>query len=86
MFAEIHARTGDAVCCAGMLVDATLCAAHARLSERREWVHNEKRLVQRAGLDPVEPLVARPGGTPAELAVTVAAVGDVLGLAPVRPR
>jgi hypothetical protein len=25
MFAEIHARTGDAVCCAGMLVDATLC-------------------------------------------------------------
>jgi hypothetical protein len=86
MFAEIHARTGDAVCCAGMLVDATLCAADARLSERREWVHNEKRLVQRAGLDPVQPLVARPSGTPAELAVTVAAAGDVLGLAPVRPR
>jgi predicted nucleotidyltransferase len=86
MFAETHARAGDAVCCAGMLVHAALCAAHARLSARGEWVRNEKRLVRRAGLDAVQPLIARPGGTRGELAVTVAAVGDVLGLGPMRPR
>ena len=51
MFAEIHARAPDAVCCAGMLVQAVLCAGHARLAARREWVLNEKGLVHRAGLE-----------------------------------
>jgi predicted nucleotidyltransferase len=37
-FAASHARAGDAVCCAGMLADAALCADHARLAARREWV------------------------------------------------
>jgi hypothetical protein len=69
-----------------MLVDAALCVAHARLTARGEWAHNEKRLIARAGLDAVQPLIARPGRTPAELAVTVAAVGDVLELDPIRPR
>jgi hypothetical protein len=86
MFADTHARAGDTVCCAGMLVDAALCAAHARLTARSEWARNEKRLIARAGLDAVQPLIARPGGTPAELAVTVAAVADALGLDPMRPR
>jgi hypothetical protein len=86
LFADTHARAGDTVCCAGMLADAALCAAHARLTARREWARNEKRLIARAGLDTVQPLIARPGGTPAELAVTVAAVADALGLDPIRPR
>jgi predicted nucleotidyltransferase len=80
MFAGTHARAGDAVCCAGTLVDATLCAAHARLTARREWARNEKRLVERAGLDPVQPLLARPGGTPGELRATVESVSAVLGI------
>jgi hypothetical protein len=86
MFAGTHARAGDAACCAGMLVDATLCAAHARLCARREWARNEKRLVTRAGLDAVQPLLARTGATPDELEVTVAAVAGVLRIVPLTAR
>jgi len=86
MFAGTHARAGDAACCAGMLVDATLCAAHARLCARREWARNEKRLVARAELDAVQPLLARTGATPGELETTVAAVAGVLGIAPLTAR
>lgn len=86
MFARTHARARDAACCAGMLVDATLCGAHARLCARREWARNEKRLVERAGLDAVQPLLARIGATPGELETTVAAVAGVLGIAPLTAR
>jgi predicted nucleotidyltransferase len=86
MFAATHGRGGDVVPCAGMLADAALCAAHARLAARREWARNEKRLLARAGLDAVAPLLARPGATAAELGATVAAVADVLGIAPLAAR
>jgi predicted nucleotidyltransferase len=86
MFAGIHARAGDAVCCAGMLAGAVLCAAHARLAERREWVLNEKRLVARAALGDAHALLARPGAGPAELAATVAAVAEALGVEPLVAR
>jgi predicted nucleotidyltransferase len=86
MFAHGYAHAGDAVCCAGMLANAILCAAHARLAERREWVLNEKRLVQRAGLDAVQALLARPGATRAELAATVAAVSATLRAEPLSAR
>ena len=69
-----------------MLAAAALCAAHARLTARREWARNEKRLIERAGLGAVQPLLARPGGTAAELTATVAAVATVLGLDPLRVR
>jgi predicted nucleotidyltransferase len=85
-FARSHAGAGDAVCCAGMLVDAILCVAHARLAARHEWVLNEKRLVQRAGLDGVQALLAEPGATSAQLAATVAAVAATLGVAPLAVR
>jgi hypothetical protein len=86
MFAQGHALGGDAVCCAGMLAGAVLCVAHARLAARREWVLNEKRLVQRAGLDEAQVLLASPGATATELAATVAAVGGLLGAEPLRIR
>jgi predicted nucleotidyltransferase len=86
MFARIHAGAGDAVCCAGMLADAVLCTAHARLAERREWVLNEKRIVQRAALDEVQGLLAGPGATRAELTATVAAVSATLGVEPLSAR
>ncbi len=57
MFAGLHARAADAACCAGMLATAALCAAHARLATRRECALNEKRLLHRAGLDAVQPLL-----------------------------
>ena len=80
MFAGLHARGGEPVGCAGMLAHAVLCAGHARLVVRREWVLNEKRLVGRAGLEAVAPLLANVGGGAAELGATVEAVGRVLGL------
>jgi predicted nucleotidyltransferase len=86
MFAHGHAHAGDAVCCAGMLANAVLCVAHARLAERREWALNEKRLVQRAGLDAAQALLARPGATSAELAATVATVSTTLGAEPLTAR
>jgi hypothetical protein len=86
MFAGAHARARDAACCAGMLVDATLSAAHARLCARREWARNEKRLVHRAGLDGVQPLLANVGATAGELAATVDAVAAALGIAPLSAR
>jgi hypothetical protein len=86
MFAEIHAAAGDPTACAGMLADAVLSAGHARLAERHEWVLNEKRLVERAGLAKVQPLLAAPGATSAGLAATVAAVAGVLGVPPLSAR
>ena len=80
MFAGLHAHGGDPVPCAGMLAHAVLCAAHARLAARREWVLNEKRLVARAGLEAVAPLLAKAGEDARELGATVEAVGRVLGL------
>lgn len=86
MFAATHARNDDAVCCAGMLAEATVCAAHARLTRRREWVFNEKRLIARAGLEEAQALLAAPGGDPVALAATVARVGALLGIEPLSAR
>jgi predicted nucleotidyltransferase len=86
MFAESYAEAADAVCCCGMLATAALSVAHARLAARREWVLNEKRLLDRAGLGDVQRLLARAGTTPAELTATVTAVALALGATPLRAR
>lgn len=86
MFAQDHAAAGDAVCCAGMLAEATLCMAHARLAERHEWVLNEKRLVQRAALDEVQATLASPGAARTELAASVATVSAALRVEPLTSR
>ena len=86
MFAETHAAAADATACAGMLADAVLCAAHAELAKRREWVLNDKRLIERADLTEVQPLLAAPGATSAELAATVAAVAGALTVPPLSAR
>jgi predicted nucleotidyltransferase len=86
MFAGQHARGGDAVACAGLLAGAVLCAAHARLAERREWALTEKRLVERAGLQGAQPLLAAPGSDAAGLAATAEAVSALLGVEPLAPR
>jgi len=86
MFAGIYAAPPDPVCCTGMLAQAVLCVAHARLAERREWVINEKRLVQRAGLEAAQELIAVGGRTSAELAHRVAAVSAAVGVEPLAAR
>ena len=86
MFAQAHADAGDVVPCVGMLAQAIVCMAHARLAERREWVLNEKRLVRRAGLEDLQATLAGPGATPTELAASVAAVSTALGVEPLTAR
>jgi Nucleotidyltransferase domain len=86
MFAQGYAEAGDAICCAGMLTDAILCLAHARLAQRHEWALNEKRLVRRAGLDELQGLLPERNATGAELAVSVATIGSILGIEPLSAR
>ena len=57
-YARALARRGDTVAAAGQTAKAILEEAHARLCERREWVLNEKRLVERAGLGSLNALFA----------------------------
>jgi predicted nucleotidyltransferase len=86
MFAGGHAKAGDAVCCAGMLVDAALCTAHARLAQRREWVLNEKRLLRRAGLADLQPLLSPAAAAGPDLTAVVAAVSRALEATPLTAR
>lgn len=83
MFAELYAERADLACCTGMLVDASLCVAHARLAGRREWVTNEKGLIERADLTGVQPLLAQASS---DLAAAVAAVSAMLGVEPLSAR
>jgi hypothetical protein len=57
-YARALARRRDTVAATGQLARAILEEAHARLCERREWVCNEKRLVERAGLGSLHALLA----------------------------
>jgi len=46
----MRAERGDAVGAAGQVAQATVEESHAILAPRGEWVLNEKRIVERAGL------------------------------------
>jgi hypothetical protein len=54
--ARTRARRGDVVGAVGQVARAAVEAAHARLCARRAWVLNEKRIIERAGLERVQPL------------------------------
>lgn len=82
MFARTYAASGDAALCTGMLVDAALCAGHARLARRGAWVLNEKRLLRRAGLEEVERLLSAAAVAETGLETTVAAVAAALEAVP----
>ena len=86
MFASTHAGAGNVVGCVGMLANAVLCVAHARLAERHEWVLNEKRLVERAQLHDLQAALAEPGATRIELTRTVARASGMLDVAPLTVR
>ncbi len=59
-FADVHAGRQDRVACLANLCQAVLAAAQGRLSASGEWVLNEKRLVERAGLGGVQDRLGRP--------------------------
>jgi hypothetical protein len=55
-YAFMHARRGDVVGAVAQAAKAVFEEAHARLSERRCWVLNEKGIAQRAGLQDIQRL------------------------------
>ncbi|YCK40252.1 hypothetical protein ACNF49_41165 [Actinomadura sp. ATCC 39365] len=59
-----YVRRGQGIDVAGALAAAAMCVAHAVPAARGEWVTNEKRLLQRAGLRGVGDLVAALGPEP----------------------
>ena len=62
-----HAPFGRLTQCAGLVAQAASQAAHAVLAAAGEWVTNEKTLLTRAGLHPVDQFVATAGRDPAAL-------------------
>lgn len=60
-FAGIHAGRHDRVACLANLCQAVLATAQGRLAAAGEWVLNEKRITERAGLDAIQDRLAQPG-------------------------
>ena len=79
-FAEVHARRQDMVACLANLCQAVLATAQGRLAAAGEWVLNEKRLTERAGLGGVAGLLAQPGPGLGALGAVVSGVSAALGL------
>jgi hypothetical protein len=78
----VYAARGDPLGCAGGLARAVVEAAHARLAARGIWALNEKRIVERAGLDGLTPRFAQLGGAPPALQRAVRDVRTALRAAP----
>ena len=76
-FADVHAGRQDRVACLANLCQAVLATAQGRLAAAGEWVLNEKRLTERAGLDGVQDRLGLPGP---DLGALVSEVRAVLGL------
>jgi hypothetical protein len=76
-FADVHAGRRDRVACLANLCQAVLATAQGRLAAAGEWVLNEKRITERAGLHATQDRLAQPGP---ELSTLVSAVRACLEL------
>jgi predicted nucleotidyltransferase len=54
-----HAPAGRLTPCAGLIAQAAMQAAHAVLAARGAWVTNDKTLLTRSGLSPVDQIIAQ---------------------------
>lgn len=77
-FADVHAGRQDRAACLANLCQAVLAEAQGRMAAAGEWMLNEKRLVQRAGMGSVQERLGQPGRDLPQL------VGDVGALLAVR--
>jgi hypothetical protein len=73
-YAAIHAQRDDTAACLANLCQAVLATAQGRLAAAGEWILNEKRLVQRAGLDSVQDRLAQPERNLTQLVTDVGAL------------
>lgn len=76
-FAEVHAGREDTAACLANVCQAVLAAAQARLAAAGEWILNEKRLVERAGLSGVQERLDQPER---DLPQLVRDVGELLAV------
>ena len=76
-FAGVYAGRQDRVACLANLCQAVLATGQGRMAAAGEWVLNEKRLTERAGLDAIQDRLAQPGPG---LDALVSDVRDRLGL------
>lgn len=78
-YARMLAARGNVVGAVGHAAKAVVEEAHARLTERGQWVLNEKRMVSAAGLDAAQRLFAAPPGSTAVLGEWLDAVLACVG-------
>ena len=79
-YARMHAKRGNLVGATGQAAKAAMEEAHAVHCERGEWVLNEKRLIETAGLGALHALFAQVPIESASLAEWVDHVADQLGM------
>jgi hypothetical protein len=79
-YARMHARRGNLAGATGQAAAAVMEEAHAILCERGQWVCNEKRLIETAGLAHLHDLFAQVPHKSASLAQWVDLVADQLGV------
>ena len=79
-YARMHAQRGYVVGATGQAAAAVMEEAHAILCERGQWVCNEKRLIEAAGLAGLHPLFAQVPNESASLARWVDLVAEQLGV------
>lgn len=75
---NVHAPRGHALDCAGAAARASCETAHAVLARRGEWVTNEKRLLERAGLRNLDTLVSTMTPDPTSLTTALDRIADTL--------
>ncbi len=79
-YAGMHAKRGNLVGAIGQAAKAVMEEAHALMCERGEWVCNEKRLIDAAGLTAMQALFARAPSDRAELLAWLDHVAERLGV------
>jgi predicted nucleotidyltransferase len=79
---DAHAALGHVTETAGFIATAAMQAAHAVLAGRGEWVTNEKRLLDRAGLRSVDAVLSGLAADPGPLTRAVDAAQELLGVSP----
>lgn len=79
-YARAQAKRGNVVGAVGQMAKAVMEEAHARLCERGEWVCNEKRLVEAAGLAETQALFSEALGTGESLVAWIDRVATGIGV------
>jgi hypothetical protein len=79
-YARMHARRGNLAGATGQAASAVMEEAHAIMCERGQWVCNEKRLIETAGLDGLHVLFGQVPTESASLVQWINLVADRLGV------